>query len=247
MHTRAMIITYGTIVMFLHNFERMKILIVEDEKNLLDSVLKYLSGENYLCEGVSGFHLAGDKIFVSEYDVIIIDIMLPDGNGLDLIAKVREQNSEAGIIIISAKSSLDDKITGLDSGSDDYITKPFHLSELNSRIKALLRRKYSKGFKTLKENEITLDLDGFNAFVGDSNAGLTIKEFQLLHYLIVNKDRIVRKQSIVEHLWPEEYDFHSYDFLYTHVTNLRKKLAQKGCRDYINTIYGIGYKFSDNN
>ncbi|MBN1184271.1 MAG: response regulator transcription factor [Bacteroidales bacterium] len=223
----------------------MKILIVEDEKNLLESMLKYLSGENYICEGTSGFQLAEDKIYVNEYDVFIIDIMLPDGNGLDLVSKVREKNSEAGIVIISAKNSLDDKIAGLNSGSDDYITKPFHLSELNARIKALLRRKYSKGSKILRENEISLDLDGFNASVNEENVGLTIKEFQLLHYLIVNKDRIVRKQSIVEHLWPDEYDFHSYDFLYTHVTNLRKKLTKKGCRDYINTVYGIGYKFSD--
>jgi DNA-binding response OmpR family regulator len=222
----------------------MKILIVEDEVNLLDGILKYLSSEKYICEFATSFSVAEDKIFVNEYDIIIIDIMLPDGNGLGLISKVREQNSEAGIIIISAKNALEDRITGLDSGSDDYITKPFHLSELNSRVKALLRRKLSKGFKIVKENEITLDLDAFKAYVHSKNAGLTVKEFQLLHYLLVNKEKIVSKQSIAEHLWPEEYDFHSYDFLYTHVTNLRKKLTQKGCEDYIGTVYGIGYKFS---
>ncbi|MBN1181296.1 MAG: response regulator transcription factor [Bacteroidales bacterium] len=223
----------------------MKVLIVEDEINLLNSIITYLSGENYICEGVSGFSDAEDKIYMNEYDVIIIDIMLPDGNGLDLVEQIKKNNKDSGIIIISAKDSLHDKINGLDSGSDDYITKPFHLSELNSRIKALLRRKQNKGFKMLYENEITLDIDACIAYVKNVNTELTIKEFQFLYYLIVNKNRIVRKQSIVEHLWPDEYDFHSYDFIYTHLTNLRKKLSKKGCRDYIKTIYGIGYKFTD--
>jgi DNA-binding response OmpR family regulator len=222
----------------------MKILIVEDEKNLLDSIVKYLSNENYICESAADFRTAEEKIFMYDYDIIIIDIMLPDGSGLDLLTKIKEGKKEAGILIVTAKNSLDDKIRGLDAGSDDYITKPFHLSELNSRIKAVLRRRHNKGFKKLVENEIVLDIEGFQAFVNSKNTSLTIKEFQLLHYLVVNKNKIVRKQSIVEHLWPDEYDFRSYDFLYTHLTNLRKKLTTHGCRDYIKTVYGIGYKFS---
>lgn len=225
----------------------MKILIIEDEKELLSNILKYLGSENYLCEWASDYTTADEKIFLNDYDCIIVDIMLPDGSGLDLLEKIKEKDKNTGIIIISAKNSLDDKLYGLDKGSDDYLTKPFHLSELNARIKAILRRRLTSGQNIIEVNEIKLNIDLEEVHVYDEKIDLTTKEYQLLYFFMLNKNKVIRKQSIVERLWPDEYDFNSYDFIYTHLTNLRKKLSSKGCKDYIKTVYGIGYKFVDDN
>lgn len=227
------------------NEKTMKVLIVEDEQKLLHNILTYLSNENFVCDGASNFSEAHDKICSNDYDCYVVDIMLGKENGLCLIDILKKLEKEGGIIIISAKDSLDDKLLGLDIGADDYLTKPFHLSELNARIKAILRRRQNKGFKKIVFNEITIDLDSHDVLISNIKTELTTKEYQLLKYFIINKSKIIRKQSIVEHLWPDEYDFTSYDFIYTHLTNLRKKLTQAKCRDYIKTIYGLGYKFSD--
>lgn len=221
----------------------MKVLIIEDEKELLSNILKYLGSENYICESASDYATADEKIFVNEYDCIIVDIMLPDGSGLDLLEKIKEKDKNIGIIIISAKNSLDDKLYGLDKGSDDYLTKPFHLSELNARIKAILRRRQASGLNIIEVNEISINLDSEEVFVNEKKVDLTFKEYQLLYFFVLNKNKVIRKQSIVERLWPDEYDFNSYDFIYVHLTNLRKKLTSTGCKDYIKTVYGIGYKF----
>lgn len=221
----------------------MKVLIIEDEKELLSNILKYLSSENYICESASDYTTADEKIFVNEYDCIIVDIMLPDGSGLNLLEKIKEKDKNTGIIIISAKNSLDDKLYGLEKGSDDYLTKPFHLSELNARIKAILRRRQASGLNLIEVNEIIINMDSEEVFVNNKKVDLTLKEYQLLYFFVLNKNKVIRKQSIVERLWPDEYDFNSYDFIYVHLTNLRKKLTAQGCKDYIKTVYGIGYKF----
>lgn len=223
----------------------MKVLIIEDEKELRKNILSYLSNEHYMCESASDFGTAREKIYLNSYDCIIVDIMLPDGSGLDLLEKIKEKDKSTGIIIISAKNSLDDRLFGLEKGSDDYLTKPFHLSELNARIKAILRRRQVSGQNIIEANEIKIDLDKEEVFVYSQKVELTTKEFQLLYFFLLNKNRAIRKQSIVERLWPDEYDFNSYDFIYTHLTNLRKKLSIFGARDYIKTVYGIGYKFID--
>lgn len=223
----------------------MKVLIIEDEKELLKNILSYLSNEHYLCESASDFNTASEKIYLNAYDCVIVDIMLPDGSGLDLLEKIKEKDKNTGIIIISAKNSLDDKLFGLEKGSDDYLTKPFHLSELNARIKAILRRRQVSGQNIIEVNEIRIDLDKEEVYVYNHKIELTTKEFQLLYFFLLNKNRAIRKQSIVERLWPDEYDFNSYDFIYTHLTNLRKKLSNAGANDYIKTVYGIGYKFID--
>jgi DNA-binding response OmpR family regulator len=222
----------------------MKILVIEDEKDLRESIITYLKQEGYICESASNFKEAEDKILVYKYDCIIVDITLPGGSGFDLIKDLKKASMEGGVIIISAKNSLDDKIKGLELGSDDYITKPFHLSELNARIKSIIRRSNFKGSTEIRFNEIKILPDSHEVFINDSSVTLTMKEYDLLLFFIANKGKVIPKDSIAEHLWGDNIDqADSFEFIYTHIKNLRKKLIQMGCNDYINTVYGIGYKF----
>ena len=224
----------------------MKILVIEDEKALAQSIEDYLKQEKYICEVVQTFNAAQEKINLYQYDCIVVDITLPDGTGLNIIRELKQIGSETGIIIISAKNSLPDKISGLETGADDYLTKPFHLSELNARIKSIIRRRSFSGQKEILFNEITILPEMMEVIVREEEVLLTRKEYDLLIYFLSNKDRVLTRESIVEHLWGDEMDLaDSYDFLYTHIKNLRKKLIDKGCEDYIKTVYGIGYKFSD--
>lgn len=222
----------------------MKILLIEDEKDLRKSMVSYLSEEGYLCESASDYKEAMEKIGIYEYDCYIVDLMLPGGTGLDLIREIKNKQAEAGIIIVSARDSIEDKITGLEIGSDDYVTKPFHLSELNARIKSLIRRRNFKGNNEIIFNEIRILPDARQVLVNDLEIVLTGKEYDLLLFFISNKGRVIPKDSIAEHLWGDYMDqANSFDFIYTHIKNLRKKLVQSGSKDYVNTVYGIGYKF----
>lgn len=223
----------------------MKLLIVEDEKALMDNMLSYLSGGDMVCEQAATFREAEDKLVAFSYDIIILDIMLPDGNGLNLIPLLKEYQPEAGVLIISAKNALDDRVQGLDLGADDYLTKPFHLSELNARLKAIYRRRKFQGQKAVQFNEISINTDTHDASVHDTALTLTLKEHELLVFFIANKNRVLTKQSIAEHLWGDHVDLQdSFDFVYQHVKNLRKKITAAGGADYIKTIYGLGYKWS---
>lgn len=178
--------------------------------------------------------------------MILLDVTLPDGNGLDLLKTIRKQNTKAGVIILSAKNSLDDKISGLDLGADDYLTKPFQLSELNSRIKALLRRRNYAGSNLVSFNEITFDTDSKSVTISDKSLTLTKKEYDIFLFLIINQNRVLTKEAMAEHLWEDNIDLvDSYDFIYTHLNNLRRKIKIAGGNDYIKTIYGMGYKFTD--
>ncbi|HTA62154.1 MAG TPA: response regulator transcription factor [Bacteroidia bacterium] len=226
----------------------MRILLVEDELELQKSIVQYLDYTGNIVEAVSEFRKASDKIHEFDYDCILIDINIVNGNGFDLIKELKEAKSKAGIIIISAKNSLDDKITGLDLGADDYLTKPFHLSELNARIKALIRRKNFEGGKAIAINEITIYPDDRRVLVKEQEIDLTATEFRLLLYLITNKNRVVSKNSISQHLLNDDDidQIDNHNFVYSHLKNLRKKLVEKGSEDYIQTIYGIGYKFKVN-
>ncbi len=221
----------------------MKILVVEDEKNLLETVTAFLQGEGFVCERADSYFAAEDKLAAFDYDIIILDITLPDGNGLDLLRKIKASDNGAGILIVSARNSLDDKLKGLDFGADDYITKPFHLSELNSRIRAVLRRRMFNGSKELNLNEFRLLPEEREVFVKNKRLQLTPKEYELLLYFVVNKNRVLTRQSIAEHLWGDYMDMADrFDFVYTHLNNLRKKIKKAGGLDYIKTVYGIGYK-----
>ncbi len=225
----------------------MKILVIEDEPALQQSIKDYLGSEGYVCETAAEYYSASEKAGIYDYDCVLVDITLPNGSGLDVIREMKEAKAKAGIIIISAKNSVDDKISGLELGADDYIAKPFHLPELNARIKALIRRKSFDGDKEIVMNEIKILPDAKKVFVQGKEVILTGKETNLLLFLIANKNRVITKSSIAEHLWGDNADqSDSFDFIYTHVKNLRKKLLDKGCSDYIQTVYGIGYNFNTN-
>jgi DNA-binding response OmpR family regulator len=188
-----------------------------------------------------------NKITAYEYDCVLVDITLPDGNGLEIIKQLKSNKSKVGIIIISAKHSLDDKVLGLDIGADDYLPKPFHLSELNARIKALVRRKNFESQIEIQINEITILPEERRVLINKIEVILTSKEFELLLYFISNKNRVVSKSSLAEHLWGDNVDrLENFDFIYNHIKNLRKKLLDKGCVDYFQTVYGIGYNFKTN-
>ncbi len=231
---------------FLHKLRRMKLLIVEDEPALLEEMKSFLEKENYVCETAANYKKADEKLSVYHYDVALIDITLPGGSGLHLIENMKRQNTDTGIIIISARNSLDDKLTGLELGADDYMTKPFHLSELNARVKAVLRRRKFDGSTRIEFNEIQLLPDQGKAEINGKSLALTKKEFELLLFFISNKNRLLTRESIAEHLWGDNIDLaDNFDFIYTHINNLRKKIEKNGGNDYIKTMYGIGYKFTD--
>lgn len=222
----------------------MKILIIEDEKDLRDSMVAYLTQEGYLCEVAVDFTTGIDKIANYKYDCLVIDLMLPRGNGLDLIKEMKKMHTPGGIIIISANGSLENKIAGLEIGSDDYLTKPFHLSELNARIKSIIRRRSFEGNTEIVFNEIKILPISREVLANNISLTLTSKEYDLLLFFISNKNKVIPKDSLVEHLWGDSMDqSDSFDFIYTHIKNLRKKLIKTGCTDYIDTVYGIGYKF----
>ena len=222
----------------------MKLLLIEDEVELQKSIKQYFEMAGNLVEIASDFNKAEQKIAIYDYDCILVDITLPKGSGLDLINKIKLKKSKAGIIIISAKNSLDDKVAALDLGADDYLPKPFHLSELNSRINALIRRKSFDGNLEIIINEIKIIPVERSVFVHNKNVILTSKEYDLLLYFISNKNRVVSKNALAEHLWGDDADrLDNFDFIYNHVKNLRKKLLEKNCEDYLKTIYGIGYNF----
>jgi len=224
----------------------MKVLLIEDEHELSRDIAEFLQKENYLCEVALDFAYAIEKINLYQYDCVIVDIGLPDGNGLDLIRSLKKIGSETGIIIISAKNSLDDKINGLEIGADDYLTKPFHLSELNARIKSIIRRRNFSGANEIIFNEIRILPEKMEAMVNRQSLGLTKKEYDLLVFFLSNKERVLTREAIAEHLWGDQMDMaDSFDFIYTHIKNLRKKIIDKGGEDYIHTIYGMGYKFTE--
>ena len=224
----------------------MKILIIEDETGLQQSVKKYLEHQGFVCEVVGDFATGMEKVYNYNYDCVVVDIGLPDGNGLEIVRKLKELEAKTGIIIISAKNALEDKLKGLEFGSDDYLTKPFHLSELNARINAIIRRRNFGGSRIIQFQEIKLDPEALRVTVNDKAVELTDKEYQLLEYFVANQRRVLTKAAIAQHIWGDEYDqVNSYDFIYTHIKNLRRKLMDKGSADYVKSIYGMGYKFSD--
>ncbi|MCB8994157.1 MAG: response regulator transcription factor [Bacteroidales bacterium] len=224
----------------------MKILIIEDEIELLIAISNYLVKEGYVCELAENFRKAREKLSIYEYDIILLDISLPDGNGMDLIKIIRNNQLKSGIIIVSAKNSLDDKISGLDLGADDYLTKPFQLSELNSRIKAIIRRRQFDVNSTISFREISINTDSKTVHVLGNALSFTKKEFDLLLYFMVNKNRVLTKEALAEHLWEDNIDLaDNFNFIYTHLNNIRSKIKKAGGKDYISTIYGMGYKLSD--
>ena len=223
----------------------MKLLIIEDELSLNKSMVDYLSNQQYLCEAVTNYQDALEKIECYQYDCIVLDIMLPDGNGLQLLKHLKANNKIEGVIIISARNELDDKIKGIELGADDYLTKPFHLPELSVRISAIIRRKNLQGNNVLTFKDIQIDVLAKTVCINQHAITLTRKEYELLLYFIINKNRVLSKNAIAEHLWGDDMDMaNNHDFIYTHIKNLRKKLVTAGADDNIQSVYGMGYKFS---
>jgi len=224
----------------------MKLCVIEDEPDLQDAIIKYLSGEGYICDKASTFSKARSLIDLYRYDCFLIDINLPDGSGIDLIGNIQEYQPDAGMVVVSARNSTNDKIRSLDLGADDYITKPFDLQELNARIRSVIRRRSRGGNKHIVFNEITIVPEEYVVKINDIQQDLTKREFDLLSFMITNKYRVISKEAILEHLWDNYSNaMDGPDIVYAHIKNLRKKLSDAGSSDYIRTVYGIGYKFTD--
>ncbi len=220
-----------------------KLLIIEDELALKESLIEYLSASGYLCESASHFNEAVEKIELYEYDCIVLDIMLPGGSGLQILQYLKDNKKADGVIIISAKDSLEDKIKGIELGADDYLTKPFHLSELSVRIAAIIRRKQFGGQSILQHAFFSIDTIAKVVKVNNAALDLTQKEYQLLLFFIINKNRVLSKNAIAQHLWGDDMDYtENYDFLYTHIKNVRKKIMTAGGEDCIKSMYREGYK-----
>lgn len=226
-------------------FVGMKILIIEDELGLQQSIAQYLTSEGNVCSVASTYGQALERLGMHNYDCILLDLTLPDGEGLQLLNYLKRMDKTEGVIIISARNSIDHKIEGLSLGADDYLIKPFHLSELNARILAVMRRKSAHGERHINFNELRIDIDSKEISVHGSTVYLTKKEFDLLLYFVANKGKVISKSAAVEHIWGDDSDMaDSLDFIYTHIKNIRRKLTEAGCLDYFHSVYGVGYKFS---
>ncbi len=222
----------------------MKLLVIEDGKQLAESIVEYLKGEGHQCEVAATVQASIEKIMLYEYDCILLDISLADGNGLTVLERLKTEGKTDGVIIISAHDSLDDRIRGLKLGADDYLAKPFHLAELGARVEALIRRKNFQGSNKMVFNELTLEVSAQKVSVHENLLPLTRKEYDLLLFLISNKGKVVSKNSIAEHLSGDMADMlDNHGFVYAHIKNLKKKLSESGCHDYIKTIYGFGYQW----
>ncbi|MCT4588503.1 MAG: response regulator transcription factor [Carboxylicivirga sp.] len=223
----------------------MRVLVVEDEPQLAQSIQQFVASEGHNCE-VAGDLVSALDLVDSLFDIIILDLNLPDGNGLEVVKKVKGMNMQTGIIIVSARDSLDNKIEGLELGADDYLTKPFQMAELNARLKSLVRRVHFKGEEKVIFNELEITPSELLVKVAGVPIDLTKKEFDLLVYFIANKNRVLTKTGIGEHMSKDFMDYgFTDDLIYSHIKNLRKKLIKAGCGDYIKNVYGVGYKFTD--
>lgn len=225
----------------------MNLLIIEDEREIADAIASFFSAEKYVVECACNFASAMEKLGLYEYDCVLVDITLPDGSGLDIIRHIKEKGLDSGIIIVSALSSIGSKVEGLEIGADDYLAKPFSLSELNARMKSVIRRRKFQGRNDYAFHEFCINMDAHKLFVHGQEVTLTRKEYDLFLFFIMNRERVLTKETIVEHLWGDMMGISadSLDFVYTHIRNLRKKLVDAGAADYIKTVYAVGYKFTE--
>lgn len=223
----------------------MKILVIEDEAGMRDSMVQTLEQEQYVVETAGDFYTAQEKLGVYEYDCVLLDIGLPGGNGLALLDELKKKSTTEGVIIVSAKNSLEDKVKGLDLGADDYLVKPFHLAELHARVKSVLRRKKLDGSRSVTCGNLDIDAEQRRVRVSEKELPLNRKEFDILLYLVTNKSRLVNKSALAEHVWGDYIDeTNSFDFIYSQIKNLRKKLKDAGADTEIQAVYGIGYKLA---
>lgn len=221
----------------------MKILIVEDEQGLREVIRESLEKEKYIVETAHDYISGIEKIGTYDYDCVLIDIMLPNGSGLDLVRELKKLNKKEAVIIISAKDSVDDKVSGLDLGADDYLAKPFHLAELHARIKSAIRRNSHDGDTHITLENIRLSPELRSVTVNGDDLTLNRKEFDLLYYFMINPNRLVNKTALAESVWGDYIDqADNLDFVYSQIKNLRKKLKDAGAETDIQAVYGMGYK-----
>lgn len=222
----------------------MKILIVEDDNDLRKITTHSLEKERYVVSQAPDYRTALQKIEDYDYDCILLDIMLPDGNGLDLLAELHALGKHTNVIILSAKDSLEDKVNGLDLGADDYLPKPFHLAELHARIKSLFRRKLREGERKLQVGNVELFPDDFRVMVQGKEIELNRKEYDILNYFMSRPGRLVNKNTLAESVWGDHIDqVDNFDFIYAQIKNLRKRLKDAGATPELKSVYGFGYKF----
>jgi len=222
----------------------MKILLIEDEIDVASGIIEYLKSNQIICEWAKNVSYALNKINLYDYDCVLLDLNLPDGDGFKILQELKRENKTEGVIIISAKETLETRLEGLKLGADDYLTKPFHLSELLARINALVRRKQFGGNNIVQFNEIEVDILSRKVNVNNRIIELTKKEIDLLLFLIGNKNRVLSKAALAEHLSGDMADMlDNHAFVYAHIKNLKKKLSDARCPDYIKTVYGLGYKW----
>lgn len=224
----------------------MKLLIIEDDTSLREIMQRALQGEGYIVESAATYFDACDKIAGYSYDCIMLDIMLPDGNGLKLLEQIKKIGNDSRVIIISARDSLDDKITGLDLGADDYLAKPFYMAELSARIKSVMRRGSGAVNNTMTAGNITLDLGSRRINIDGKDVPLLKKEFDILLYFMQRPGHIVDKAVLAEAVWGDHIDMvDNFQFVYAQIKNLRKKLSEAGASINIKAVYGFGYKFTE--
>lgn len=222
----------------------MKILIVEDDNDLREITTHSLEKERYVVSQAPDYRTALQKIEDYDYDCILLDIMLPDGNGLDLLAELHALGKHTNVIILSAKDSLEDKVNGLDLGADDYLPKPFHLAELHARIKSLFRHKLREGERKLQVGNVELFPDDFRVMVQGKEIELNRKEYDILNYFMSRPGRLVNKNTLAESVWGDHIDqVDNFDFIYAQIKNLRKRLKDAGATPELKSVYGFGYKF----
>lgn len=224
----------------------MKILVIEDEREMRNNIVESLQQENYIVETAEDYQAASEKLWVYDYDCILLDIGLPGGNGLSLLQELKEKGKDGGVIIVSAKGSIDDKVKGLDLGADDYLAKPFHMAELHARVKSIIRRKTLGGSPVVTVGKLALDTEQRTVAVDGNGISFNKKEFDVLLYLVVNRNRLVNKTALAEHVWGDYIDeANSFDFIYSQIKNIRKKLKDCDAGIEIAAVYGIGYKLTE--
>lgn len=222
----------------------MKILVIEDDPTLREILRQSLEKERYVVETASCYQEALDKSEIYQYDCLLLDIMLPDGNGLDLLARLKNDGLQEKIIIISARDSLDDKVLGLNTGADDYLPKPFHLAELSARVRSVTRRGHEGGKNVIERGNIRVYPDSYRVSVNDAEVELNRKEYDILHYFMLRPNRLLGKSLLAEAVWGDHVDqVDNFDFIYTQIKNLRGKLRRAGATPEIKAVYGLGYKF----
>lgn len=221
----------------------MKILIVEDEPALQEVVRKSLEEQRYVVEVADSCLSAMRKVNAYAYDCILLDIMLPDGSGLQLLEHLKKLQKQESVIIISAKDSLDDKVAGLELGADDYLPKPFHMAELHARIRSVIRRGQRGGEMQIQVGNLAINPDKHQVLVGEQTLDLGRKEYDILLYFVNRQGHLIKKEVLAEAVWGDDIDqADNYDFIYAQLKNLRRKLAAAGAEVEIKTVYGFGYK-----